>query len=151
MPQSLSQIWLHLVFSTKGRQTYLQNPDFREEMFRMLSFHIEEIGCYPRRSGGWVDHVHVVCGLGRTVTIAALIEHVKTSTSIWAKKSSKGVPSFSWQRGYGAFSVSHSKLASVLDYVANQEMHHKQKSYQDEFRELCHKHGVEVDERYLWD
>jgi putative transposase len=151
MPQSLSQVWLHIVFSTKDRQTYLEDRAFREEMFRMLSHHVAEAGCYPKRSNGWIDHVHVVCGLARTVTIAGLIEHLKTETSKWAKKSSNGASAFTWQRGYGAFSVSQSKLESVLEYLERQEEHHKRKSYQDEFRELCRNHGVEIDERYVWD
>ena len=103
MPQSLSQVWLHIVFSTKDRQAFLQNPEFRDEMFRMLSHHVSEIGCFPKRSGGWNDHVHVVLGLARTVTIAQLVENVKTETSRWAKKVSGGSKSFTWQAGYGVF------------------------------------------------
>ena len=151
MPQSLSQVWLHIVFSTKNRQTFLQNADFRDEMFRMLSHHVEEIGCFPKRSGGWIDHVHIVCGLARTVTIAKLVEHVKTETSKWAKKTSNGVPAFTWQAGYGVFSVSQSNLDAVIDYVDRQEEHHKRQSFQDEFRELCLKPEIEIDERYVWD
>lgn len=86
MPQSLAPVWLHLTFSTKGRRDELQNPLFRDEMFRMLSYHTEQAGCFPQRAGGWIDHVHIVCGLSRTVTIAQLVEHVKTETSKWAKK-----------------------------------------------------------------
>ena len=151
MPQSLSQVWLHVVFSTKERRAFLQNPDLREEMFRMLSHHVAEAGCFPKLSGGWIDHVHVVCGLGRTVTIPQLVEHLKTETSKWAKKPPLGVPGFTWQAGYGAFSVSQSNLQQVLQYVAQQEKHHQKKTYQDEFRELCQKHEIEFDERYVWD
>ena len=151
MSQSLSQVWLHIVFSTKDRKTFLKDAKFRDEMFRMLSHHVEEVGCYPKLSGGWIDHVHVVCGLGRTVTIAKLLEHIKTETSKWAKKVSPELSSFSWQGGYGAFSVSQSNLVAVLDYVERQEEHHARRSFQDEFRELCKKHEVEIDERYVWD
>jgi len=151
MPQSLSQVWLHLVFSTKNREAFLQDPDFRDEMLRMLSHHVAEIGCFPKRSGGWVDHVHIVCGIARTVTIATLVEHVKTETSKWAKKTSNGVPAFSWQAGYGVFSVSQSNLNAVVDYVERQEEHHKRQSFQEEFRELCRRHEIEIDERYVWD
>ena len=151
MPQSLSQVWLHIVFSTKDRRAFLQNPEFREEMFRMLSHHVEQAGCFPKLSGGWIDHVHVVCGLSRTVTIAQLVEHLKTETSKWAKKPPHGVSAFTWQAGYGAFSVSQSNLPQLLRYVEQQEQHHRKKSYQDEFRELCQKHEIEIDERYVWD
>ncbi len=151
MPQSLSRVWLHLVFSTKNRRAYLQKDKFREEMFRMLSYHVEQMGCTPVRAGGWIDHVHVVCGLSRTVTIADLIEHIKTETSKWAKKAPHSVSTFAWQTGYGAFSVSQSNLSRVLKYVDDQPEHHRTISFQDEFRKLCEKHGIEIDERYVWD
>ena len=151
MPQSLSRVWLHLVFSTKDRRAYLQRDDFRDEMFRMLGHHVEQAGCVPLRVGGWIDHVHIVCGLSRTVTIAKLVEHVKTETSKWAKHAPHGVLTFSWQEGYGAFSVSQSILSQVVDYVNRQPEHHGRHSFQDEFRELCLKHEIEIDERYVWD
>lgn len=120
-------------------------------MFKMLSHHVEEAGCVPFRSGGWVDHVHIVCGLSRTLTIAQLVEHVKTGTSTWAKKTANGIQDFSWQSGNGVFSISQSKLAQVVRYVDEQKEHHKQRPYQEEFRELCDKHGIKLDERYVWD
>ena len=151
MSQSLAQVWLHIVFSTKDRQVFLKDAAFRDEMFRMLSHHVEQAGFYPKLSGGWIDHVHVVCGLARTVTIAGLLEHIKTETSKWAKKTSPEVSAFSWQKGYGAFSVSQSNLNAVLDYVERQEKHHTRRSFQDEYRELCKKHEVAIDERYAWE
>jgi len=87
------------------------------------------------------------------MSIARLIEHLKTETSKWAKKTANGVPVFTWQAGYGAFSVSQSHLNRVIEYVENQaERHqHLHQSFQDEFRELCRKHEIEIDERYVWD
>ena len=151
MSQSLSQVWLHLVFSTKDRRAYLQNEDFRQEMFRMLGHHVKEAGCFPKLAGGWIDHVHIVCGLSRTVSISHLVEHLKTETSKWAKKAKYGVPAFSWQSGYGVFSLSQSMLATVIQYVEEQAQHHQAQSYQDEFRLLCRRHQIEIDERYVWD
>ncbi len=151
MPQSLSQIWLHLVFGTKDRRPFLQKAPVRDEMFRMLSHHVSETDCQPVRSGGWVDHVHVVCGLSRTTTVADLVEHVKSETSKWVKKPPHSLSTFAWQSGYGAFSVSQSNLPRVLTYVEGQVEHHRTVSFQDEFRKLCRLHGVEIDERYVWD
>ena len=145
------QVWLHLVFSTKNREALLQSPSFREEMFRMLCHQVQECGCIPKFAGGGVDHVHLVCGLSRTVTIAKLVEQVKTETAQWARKTTPGMAGFTWQSGYGAFSVSQSKLEQVIDYVAAQENHHKWQSFQEEFRELCEKHAIEIDERTAWD
>ena len=151
MPQSLARVWLHVVFSTKDRHAYLQHNGFRDEMFRMIGYHVNEIGCVAVRSGGWHDLVHFVCGLSRTVTIAALVEHVKVETSRWAKEAAHGVATFSWQSGYGAISVSQSNLPSVVNYVDQQEAHHRQRTFQDEFRELCRRHELDIDERYVWD
>ena len=151
MPQSFARVLLHVVFSTKERCAYLQRDDFREEMFGMIGHHVGEMGCVPIRAGGWHDHIHLVCGLSRTVTIASLVEHVKVETSRWAKDVKQGSSTFSWQAGYGAFSVSQSNLEQVLDYVVNQAAHHRTRTYQDEFRELCLRHEFEIDERYVWD
>ncbi|MEZ6062049.1 MAG: transposase [Planctomycetaceae bacterium] len=151
MPQSLSQVWLHVVFSTKGRRPFLQAPDFRQEMFGMLGHHVNQTGCTALRVGGWIDHVHIVCGLSRTATIADLVQQAKIETSKWAKSAPLCSQAFTWQAGYGAFSVSQSNLEQTVAYVQNQEYHHRTRSYQDEFRELCHRHQIQIDERYVWD
>lgn len=151
MPQSLSQVWLHIIFSTKGRQAFLQNDQFRQEMFRILSHHVQELECVPQCAGGWVDHVHLVCGVSRTVTIDKLVDHVKAESSKWARKTANEAGPLNWQAGYGAFSVSQSNLDRVINYVERQEEHHRRQSYQDEFRTLCQRHGIAINERQVWD
>ena len=95
--------------------------------------------------------MHLLVGLSRTITIADLVEHVKTETSKWAKKDREGNSLFQWQSGYGAFSVSHSMKDKVDEYIRSQEQHHAMSSFQDEYRRLCEKHGIEIDQRYVWD
>jgi REP element-mobilizing transposase RayT len=151
MPQSLARIWLHITFSTKERWRYLKNDDIRDEMFRMLGHHANEAGCPPARVGGWIDHVHVLCGLSRTITVAELVEVLKRETSKWIKTRAADLETFHWQNGYGAFSVSQSLVGRVIKYIDGQAEHHKVMTYQDEFRALCARHGVEIDERYVWD
>ena len=151
MPQSLARIWLHIVFSTKERRAYLQNEKIREELFRLLGHHANAIDCPPACVGGWIDHVHVLCGLARTVTVAQLIENLKTETSKWVKKQMPDLGLFHWQSGYGAFSVSQSNVDQVIEYIDGQAKHHGRMSFQDEFRALCEKHKIEIDERYVWD
>ncbi|MDP7251044.1 MAG: IS200/IS605 family transposase [Planctomycetota bacterium] len=151
MPQSHAQVWLHIVFSTKERRPFLQDESFRKEMSKMLAHHVKESNCISASVGGHVDHVHLMVGLSRTLTIAQLVEHVKVETSKWAKKARNGTAKFKWQSGYGAFSVSHSLPNKVDEYIRNQTKHHKKLSFQDEYRRLCRKHGVEIDERYVWD
>ncbi len=151
MPQSHAQVWLHIVFSTKNRTPYLQTLEFRHQMFRMLAHHVKELGCVAGIVGGHIDHVHLLVGLSRTLQISKLIEVIKTETSKWAKSADGGDRGFTWQSGYGCFSVSCSNLKQVERYISNQEAHHAKRSYQDEFRLLCKKHGIEIDERYVWD
>ena len=117
----------------------------------MISHHVNQMGCVAVRTGGWHDHIHLVCGFSRTVTIAALVEHVKVESSKWAKTAVQGVSTFSWQSGYAAFSVSQSNIEAVIEYVNNQSTHHLRMAFQDEFRELCLRHELQIDERYVWD
>ena len=151
MPQSHAQVWLHIVFSTKDRRPFLQNESTRDEVFRMLAHQVKESGCVSASVGGYVDHVHLLTGLSRTITIAKLVEKMKTETSRWAKTTNRGTPKFSWQNGYGVFSVSHSNRHQVDDYIRNQSEHHSRMTFQEEYRSLCKKHGIDVDERYVWD
>lgn len=151
MPQSLAQVWLHIAFSTKERRPFLQNDVFRSEMFKMLSHHLTEQKCVSASVGGHVDHVHLLIGMSRTITIAKLVEKIKTETSKWAKGHVNCSSAFSWQAGYGVFSVSHSLLDIVDQYIRTQAQHHAKRSYVDEFRLLCKRHGVEIDEQYVWD
>ena len=151
MPQSLAQVWIHLVFSTKDRRPFLQNESLRTEMFKMLTHHVKESGCLSASVGGHIDHVHLLIGLSRTITIAKLVEEIKKKTSKWIKSHPKGTQLFQWQAGYGVFSVSHSMLDIVDEYIRSQNSHHEKRTFQDEFRLLCQKHGIEFDERYVWD
>ena len=151
MPQSLAQVWLHVIFSTKNRCTFLQEKAFREEMFRMLAHYVSDCGCISASVGGWVDHVHLLVGISRTTTIAKLVETLKIETSKWAKDAKNGSGSFAWQSGYGAFSVSHSNASRVDQYIRDQATHHQKLTFQEEYRRICQKHGLEIDERYVWD
>jgi len=105
--------------------------------------------CEPLQVGGMADHVHILSGLSRTTSLAELVKKIKTSSTTAIK--AKGHTHFSWQSGYGAFSVSQSARESVIEYIANQEIHHRKMTFQEEFRTIVKKHGVSFDERYVWD
>jgi len=117
----------------------------------MLAHHANEVKCPSARVGGWHDHVHILCGLARTIAVADLIEVLKTETSKWIKKREAKLTAFHWQNGYGAFSVSQSMVDSVIEYIDRQAEHHARPGFQDEYRAICVRHGVEIDERYVWD
>jgi len=151
MPQSLARVVLHVVFSTKNRSPFLRPPDLRSRLHAYMAGTLQNIGCEPILLGGVEDHVHILCNLSRTVTIAGLVEETKKSSSKWMKDQAPTYQDFFWQSGYGAFSVSQSNVEKVRTYVAGQEEHHRKVSFQDEYRALCAKHGVAIDERYVWD
>ena len=150
MPQSLSQVIVHIVFSTKDRQEWL-DAAISSRMHAYLATVCRDHDCQAYRVGGAVDHVHLAVRLGRTISQADLIETIKTSSSAWIKKQGKAYRSFFWQRGYGAFSVGFSQLDNLIHYIDTQEEHHRTKTFQEEYRELLRKYHVEFDERYVWD
>lgn len=151
MPQSLARVVLHVVFSTKNRVPFLNAAELRIRLHGYMAGVLQNIGCEPILINGTEDHVHILCNLSRTVSIAELVEEAKKSSSKWMKDQGPAYGDFFWQGGYGAFSVSQSNVEKVRAYVAAQEEHHRKVSFQDEFRALCQKHGIEVDERYVWD
>jgi putative transposase len=150
MPQSLSQVILHLVFSTKDRQLWL-NAGISERMHAYLATIVRDRDCEAYQVGGVSDHVHLAIRLGRTISQADLIEIIKTNSSTWIKKQGNSYRSFFWQRGYGAFSIGYSQLESLIHYIEIQKEHHRTKTFQEEYRELLNKYHVAFDERYMWD
>jgi REP element-mobilizing transposase RayT len=151
MPQSLADVLLHVVFSTKHRQPFLRRKEVRDVMTGYLIGTLQNINCPSLQVGVVEDHAHILCSLHRTVAIAKLVEEVKTSSSARIKEEGSDLREFQWQNGYGAFSVSHSNRDSVKHYVANQEEHHRQRTFQEEYRLLLERHEIEWDERYVWD
>jgi REP element-mobilizing transposase RayT len=151
MPQSLARVVLHVVFSTKNRVPFLRETEVRARLHAYMAGVLQNIGCEPILINGVEDHIHILCNLSRKVTIAGLVEEAKKSTSKWMKEQGPQYGDFFWQGGYGSFSVSQSNVEQVRAYIATQEEHHRTVSFQDEFRALCRKHGIEIDERYVWD
>ena len=148
MPQSLALLLIHVVFSSKDRAPFLK-PEIRAELHPYLATVVRNFGCECFLVGGVEDHVHFALGLSRTVTVAKLVEHLKTTSSFWLK--TKSPDHFSWQGGYAAFSVSPPALRALKRYIADQDKHHQKTSFEDELRLLLTKYGVAFDERYLWD
>ena len=151
MSQSLANVLLHVVFSTKHRAPYLDTPEVREAMNGYLIGTLRNIDCPSLITNCVTALVHVLCQLSRTLTIAKLVEELKTSSSKWIKEEHSRLKDFHWQAGYGAFSVSQSNAEQVRRYIADQERHHQRLTFQDEFRELLKRHETEWGERYVWD
>jgi REP element-mobilizing transposase RayT len=150
MPQSLSQVIVHIVFSTKDRQQWL-DQSIASRTHAYLATVCRGCSCEAYRVGGMPDHVHLAVRLGRTIRQADLIEKMKTASSAWIKKQKNAYDHFHWQRGYGAFSIGLSQLEALIHYIETQVDHHRTRTFQEEYRELLRKYHIEFDERYLWD
>ncbi|HSI75064.1 MAG TPA: IS200/IS605 family transposase [Lunatimonas sp.] len=150
MGQSLAQIYIHLIFSTKNRQPLLHSP-FEEELHRYIGGICNRKDCIPIKIGGYTDHVHILCKLSKKVTIMNLLEEIKSHSSKWIKTLDKSLENFYWQDGYGAFSINPAQIDAAIKYIANQKEHHKKISFQDEYRAFLRKYHVEYNERYVWD
>ena len=150
MSQSLSNVIVHIIFSTKNREPWLDAAT-RPRMHAYLATICRDLDAEVLCVGGVADHVHIVTTLPRTVSQAQLIEGIKKPSSKWIKALEPRYRGFFWQRGYGAFSVSSSQLDAVLQYLETQEEHHRTRTFQEEYRELLRRYGVEFDERYAWD
>ena len=125
MPQSLSAVYIHLVFSTKERRPFLRDPDVREALQAFLGGASKQLECPPILVGGVEDHVHLLARFARTITQAEWVKELKRVSNLWLKEQGCQYADFEWQAGYADFSVSQSKLEAVKDYIANQEEHHR--------------------------
>jgi REP element-mobilizing transposase RayT len=150
MPQSLSLVLIHVIFSTKDRTPSLK-PTIRPHLHAYLATVARNLDCECFLVGGVADHVHLAIGLSRTLTIAKLVSQLKTSSTMWLKTQSPDLAHFAWQRGYGVFSVGPSDLPALKHYISSQEQHHQKHSFEDELRAFLFKYGIPFDERYLWD
>ena len=156
MPQSLSAVFVHMTFSTKGRARAIGHPDVRERLDAYAVGILRKLGCPSVAAKAVIDHMHILYIQARTVATATVAEVVKKETSRWLKEQKPELRdpwllTFAWQNGYAAFSVSASKVEDARRYIGDQEMHHQRMTFQDEYRQLLKKHGVEYDERYVWD
>jgi putative transposase len=151
VPQSLAQIYLHIVYSTKHRTPFLQDTKLRDDLHAYLGGIARRQGSPALVVGGTSDHVHLLCRLARTITVADLLRELKRDSSKWLKEKSTELADFHWQDGYGVFSAGPEQLDALTAYIRNQEEHHRIESFQDEYRRFLTLHGVEFDERYVWD
>ena len=151
MSQSLSAVYIHLVFSTKERRPFLRDQAFRQSVHAYLGSVSRELDCPPLLVGGVEDHVHLLCRFGRTITQADWVKELKRVSSLWIKGQRSDMSEFQWQGGYADFGVSQSNQDWVNRYIAGQDEHHQKVSFQDELRALLRKHSLEWDERYVWD
>ncbi len=148
-PMSSTYLCLHyhLVFGTHNREPFIERA-WRARLHDYLGGTIRGLGGFPEGIGGMADHVHMLVGLKATHCLADVMRELKKATSVWVHEEA-GMRAFAWQEGYAAFTVSATALEAVKHYIANQEEHHRVKSFREELVEMLNKAGVEYDPRYL--
>lgn len=150
MPQSLAQILVHLVFSTKNREACLDDVD-RDALHGYIGGVIANHDGVLLKIGSVADHIHLLVAHPRTCAPADLVREIKTAATIWLKARHSRYHNFHWQAGYGMFSISPSHRHAVEEYIAGQAEHHRKISFQEEYRNLLEKYDLPYDERYVWD
>ena len=150
MPQSLSNILVHIVFSTKERKAYLSD-DIQSELHAYIGGIVANQKGVLLKACSVVDHIHLLIAQPRTCSPANLIKEIKIGSSKWLKTKSKKLHDFCWQKGYGMFSISPSHRLVLENYILRQKEHHQKFNFKDEFRQLLQKYSIEWDENYVWD
>jgi len=148
MPSTHLSLHYHVVFSTKERHPWIKS-NWRNDLHGYLGGCVKTLDGVPEEIGGTDDHVHLLLGLRATHCLADVLREIKKVSSRWVHEDLR-LPQFTWQEGYGAFTVSRSNVATVRNYIARQEEHHRKRSFQEEYLDLLEKHDIEFDERFLW-
>lgn len=150
MANTYTQCYFHLVFSPKNRDALI-NSKWQNELEKYITTIIQNNKHKLLAIGGMSDHIHILIGYNLNEKIPDLVEEIKTSSSRWIKEQKLSAFKFEWQKGYGAFSHSKGQIDTVIDYIRNQELHHKKKSFREEYLEILAKNEVDYDERYLFE
>jgi len=149
MGQSLVQNYMHVVFSTKNL-TPLLFPEYEESIYDYLGGICRNIESPSLIVGGHLDHIHILSRISKNISLSEFAKKVKSNSSRWVKTKDVRLENFSWQDGYGAFSVSPSHVPNLIDYIANQHQHHKKEDFKEEYITLLKKYDLDYKEEYLW-
>lgn len=149
MANTYSQLYNHFVFAVKNRRNLI-HPTWRDELYQYITGIISNHGCKVMCIGGVEDHIHILVGMSTNISPAALMAEVKRSSTQWINRRHFVKSHFSWQEGFGAFSYAHSAISNVSRYIENQEIHHKRKSFNEEYKKILHQFDVDYDERYVF-
>jgi putative transposase len=147
---SFTCLHYHLVFSTKHREALIDET-WQQRLFDYIGGIIRQQNGVLLAAGGMPDHVHLLASIHKTVAIADAVRDIKANSSNWVHTEIPHQSGFAWQAGYGAFTVSFSGLDAVREYLARQKKHHRVRTFQEEFLKMLRLHGIEIDERFIWD
>jgi len=150
MADTYTQIYIHYVFATKTRIRII-NSDIQEELYNYVAGLTRELGCFLQCIGGMEDHMHLLIGLHPTMSVSTFAQKMKANTSRFINDQGWAWGKFSWQEGYGAFSVSQSGLGQVREYLSHQKEHHQSSSFIHEYESLLAKYHVDYEKKYLFE
>jgi len=149
MANTYTQIHIHTVFAVQNRLSLIKT-DWQDRLYQYIIAIIQNQGHKVLSIGGVSDHIHILFGFRPTQSLSELMQNIKRDSSAWINKEKLVVGKFSWQEGYGAFSYSKSQISQVIKYIENQEIHHKKRTFVEEYRKILDDFGLEYDERYIF-
>ncbi len=149
MAQSLSKLYVHIIFHTKHNQNLI-GADVETELYAYIGGIIKANESIPIKINGTENHIHILATMSKNIALAKFVEEIKRNSSRWIKNKGEHYHSFAWQGGYAGYSVSQSVVKKVARYIDNQKEHHKVISFQDEYRKFLEEYDVHYDENYLW-
>jgi REP element-mobilizing transposase RayT len=150
MGHTYASLHYHIVFSTKHRIGMI-SPELKTSLYAYIAKIINNDYGFAKKINGTNDHIHILADLKPKFTLSDVLRAIKSNSSKWTNANFSLAGEFSWQEGYGAFSVSKSSIPELIDYIVEQEKHHKKMSFQEEFIKLLEKHEIKYNEKYLWD
>lgn len=150
MAQSLSKIFMHIVFHIKYNSVEIRECD-KERLYAYIGSVIKSNESIPIIINGTHNHIHILCVMSKNISLAKLVEEIKRHSSRWIKTLDDYYKTFAWQGGYGGFSVSATVHDRTKRYIENQEQHHQKLNFKDEYRMFLSEYKIEFDERYVWD
>lgn len=150
MANTYTQIYIHIVFSVKGRQNLIRK-EWKEELFKYICGIVNGKKQKVYAIGGMSDHIHILVSIKPDIALSDLVKDIKANSSKWINEKSYLKGKFEWQEGFGAFSYSQSQLDAVIAYINNQEQHHQKKTFKEEYIEMLQKFKIQYDEKYLFD
>lgn len=149
MPNTYSQLYNHYVFSVQNRRSVL-NPSWQDELFKYMTGIIEQQGHRLFAINGVLDHVHILISMNPKQAPSDLMYHLKRSSTLWINKNNFVSGKFSWQEGFGVFSYGKSQIPTIVKYIENQQLHHKKKTFLEEYMGFLKAYEIDFDERYIF-
>lgn len=149
MPNTYSNLLFHVVFSTKERRKLL-SKELRSRLFRYVSGIADKNNFKIIKLGGVDDHIHILFSLNPEMSVAKAVQLLKGNSAKWLHENFTDLAMFSWQVGYGAFTVSKSQVGIIQKYIDNQEEYHKKMSFEEEYVELLKRNKIDFDPKYLF-